>query len=255
MRVGRMTESRNCRYSKCRKPLPSTHRPDAKFCDELCRSRHKNEARRQAASDTRVNRSSASVGSRGGNVRSVQEARILQSESKEKDRWRLIMEQQVLRTLLETGAFHVDDLDPLDLPPVASEVKGTLVSSVRARGYMESTEVRRKVAHAAANARKAPIYRISAKGRRELPKLLIDLQAKLAGVGATGVVGADPGVTRSTSDSGKESEWGGNSPGSPDNAGSEDGASSLGSSEPAPDSSVPSMFDADDHLDWGEKAA
>jgi hypothetical protein len=82
------------------------------------------------------------------------------------------MEEQIARTLLATGRFHVDDLDDLNLPPAAFEVRGTLVNSVRARGVMESTGEYRKVAHAAANARKAPIYRITKKGHQELSKLV-----------------------------------------------------------------------------------
>jgi hypothetical protein len=112
------------------------------------------------------------VGARGGHVRSVEEARDLQTASPVLDRWRLVMEEQIARTLLATGRFHVDDLDDLNLPPAAFEVRGTLVNSVRRRGLMESTNVYRKVAHAAANGRKAPIYRITSKGRQELSKLV-----------------------------------------------------------------------------------
>jgi hypothetical protein len=101
-------------------------------------------------------------------VRSVEEARDLQTASKALDRWRLVMELQIHRTLLETGHFHVDDLDALDLPPEAFEVRGTLVNAIRRTDVMESTGIYRKVAHAAANARKAPIYRITEKGRKEL---------------------------------------------------------------------------------------
>lgn len=167
-----MATTRTCKYEPCGKPLPVTAREDAKFCDELCRSRYKNERRKQSASDTRVSPVSGGVGSRGGNVRSVGEARQLQTASKPLDRWRLVMELQIHRTLLATGGFHVDALDELDLPPEAFAVRGTLVNSVRARGVMESTGEYRKVAHAAANARKAPIYRITQKGRQELTKLV-----------------------------------------------------------------------------------
>jgi hypothetical protein len=112
------------------------------------------------------------VGARGGHVRSVEEARDLQTASPALDRRRLVMEEQIARTLLATGVFHVDDLDDLNLPPAAFEVRGTLVNSVRSRGVMESTGEYRKVAHAAANGRKAPIYRITEKGRQELSKLV-----------------------------------------------------------------------------------
>lgn len=159
--------TRTC--DQCGKHL-ITHRADARFCDERCRARWNNKHRvKPPATDIRIATADGGVGSRGGNVRSVSEARDLQSASKELDRWRLIMEQQVFRTLLATGYFHVDDLDCLDLPPAAFEVRGTLVNRVRAKGWMQRSGFERKVAHKAANARKAPIYRITAKGRAELP--------------------------------------------------------------------------------------
>jgi len=167
----------------CGEPLPVTARADAEYCDELCRSRYKNERRKQEASTTRVNAPSGGVGSRGGNVRSIEEARLLQSESQEKDRWRLIVQEQIIRTLLSTGYFHADDLEPLGVPAAHCNTRGAQVGSFRSRGLMEKTGEERKVAHAAANARKGQIFRISAKGRRELPKMLIDVRRKLAGLG------------------------------------------------------------------------
>jgi hypothetical protein len=174
--------TRTC--DQCGKHL-ITHRADARFCGKDCNNAWHNEQRRSGtATDKHLTPVSGGVGSRGGNVRSVDEARILQSESKERDRWRLVMEIQVHRTLLSTGYFHTDDLDALEVPPIASEVKGTLINAVRARGYMQSTGVLRKVAHAAANARKAWIYKITAKGRAELPGLVADLQKEIAGTSA-----------------------------------------------------------------------
>jgi hypothetical protein len=99
------------------------------------------------------------------------------------------MEQQVFHTLLGTGYLHVDDLDCLDLPPAAFEVRGTLVNRVRAKGWMERSGAERKVAHKAANARKAPIYRITAKGRHELPTLV----GKEGDGPSVDVPGSDPG--------------------------------------------------------------
>lgn len=176
-------QTRPCGREGCDRKLGSGYRKHAQYCSSICRAEAWRQAHSTTAGQKRTKPFSGGEGSRGGNVRSVDEARILQSESKERDRWRLVMEIQIHRTLLSTGYFHVDDLDPLGVPPLASEVKGTLINSVRARGYMKSTEVRRKVAHAAANARKAPIYKITAKGRRELPKLVEDLKTDLAGVG------------------------------------------------------------------------
>jgi hypothetical protein len=159
---------RRCKWRECRRPM-LTQRADAEFCSDSCRSRHKNEERRkQAATTTRVNGQGGGVGSRGGNVRNLDEARGLQEEQREKARWTLIVREQIARTLLETGYFHADDLDPLGVPPEHCNVKGSQIGSFRSRGLMEKTGAERKVAHAAANGRKAPIYRITQKGREKL---------------------------------------------------------------------------------------
>ena len=207
-----MTETRTC--DQCGKHL-ITHRADARFCDKDCSNAWHN-ANRLSGTPTNKHLTpvSGTEGSRGGNVRSVSEARILQSESKERDRWRLIMEVQIHRTLLSTGYFHTDDLDALEVPPIASEVKGTLTNAARARGYMKSTEVRRKVAHAAANARKAPIYKITQKGRDELPGLVLDLQKEIAGVGGGSAPGFTPIGSVAPGHSPHSGESGPNQPGS-----------------------------------------
>jgi endogenous inhibitor of DNA gyrase (YacG/DUF329 family) len=100
--------TRTC--DQCGKHL-ITHRADARFCGKDCNNAWHNEQRRSGtATDKHLTPVSGGVGSRGGNVRSVDEARILQSESKERDRWRLVMEIQVHRTLLSTGYFHTDEV-------------------------------------------------------------------------------------------------------------------------------------------------
>jgi hypothetical protein len=161
-------EVRTC--DECGKHM-ITQRRGARFCDDDCKNLWHNKHRRsQSATGKRLTPVEAGVGARGGNVRSVTEARQLQTASKSLDRWRLVMEVQIHRTLLGTGRFHVDDLDCLDLPAEAFGVRGTLVNAVRASGVMRSTGVTRKVAHKAANARKAPIYEITPQGRTELMK-------------------------------------------------------------------------------------
>lgn len=108
------------------------------------------------------------VGSRGGNVRSVQEARDLQGEQKDKRDWGGAIDERIRLTLLETGHFHADDLDALEVPPEHCNLKGTRAAWFRNKRYMGSTGVYRKVSHAAANGRKAPIYRITKLGREKL---------------------------------------------------------------------------------------
>jgi len=108
------------------------------------------------------------VGSRGGNVRDLDTARELQGQVKDKRDWRGAIDEQIRRTLLETDYFHADDLDPLGIPPEHAQLKGTRSAWFRNQGFMEKTGAERKVSHKAANGRKAPIHRITPKGRREL---------------------------------------------------------------------------------------
>lgn len=181
-------------------------------------------------------------------MRSVEEARDLQTASPVLDRWRLVMEEQIARTLLATGLFHVDDLDELNLPPAAFEVRGTLVNSVRSRGVMESTGEYRKVAHAAANGRKAPVYRITSKGRRELSKLVgVGAGVAPAGKGAGFASRPATGALRASSVDPGESSTGGrgqarNSIDGPSNA-TPGGASPDPLQLPIPES--PRLFDYD----------
>jgi hypothetical protein len=192
-----VTETRACAYEEC--PVEfNPKRPHQRFHSEPCRyAQWELEKAREGASGGRQ-RVEGGVGSRGGNVRSVTEARQLQTASKGLDRWRLVMEVQIHRTLLATGHFHVDDLDCLGLPPEAFEVRGTLVSAVRASGVMRSTGVTRKVAHKAANARKAPIYAITPKGRTEL--------TQLAGSSSDVPYGASPVAAASSQNQGRSGE-------------------------------------------------
>lgn len=76
--------------------------------------------------------------------------------------------EQIRHTLIETGYFHADDLDQLGVPPEHCNLKGSRSAWFRNKGFMESTGVYRKVAHPAANGRKAPTYRITEKGRAKL---------------------------------------------------------------------------------------
>jgi len=135
-------------------------------------------------------RVTSGTGTRGGNVRNLTEARGLQEEQKEKARWTLIVREHIARTLLETCYFHADDLDALGVPPSHCNVKGSQIGSFRSRGLMEKTGQERKVSHAAANGRKAPIYRVSAKGRKELSKMLVGVGGGFAATGSPTVATA-----------------------------------------------------------------
>ena len=115
------------------------------------------------------------VGSRGGNVRSIEHARELHESFK--GDWTEKVRLHMARTLVETGALHADDLDALQVPAAHANIAGSQFGSFCSRGLMEPTGVERKVAHAAANFRKGKIFRITEKGRRELPKMLARIGA------------------------------------------------------------------------------
>lgn len=115
-----------------------------------------------------VARTRGRVGGRGGNVADLDQARDLQAASVEKDRWTRIVREQITRTLVGTEAFHADDCDALGVPVEHCNLIGLEIAAFRNRGLMESTGVYRKVSHKAAKGRKAPVYRITSKGRRDL---------------------------------------------------------------------------------------
>jgi hypothetical protein len=166
-------------------------RAHAPYCDSLCRG-DAIRLRREllGAGEKALGSAQDGVGSRGGNVRGMDEARDLQTESKDKRDWAGAIDEQIRHTLLATGAFHADDLDELQVPPEHSNTKGLRIGSFSRRELMESTGVYRTVSHAAANARKAPIYRITEKGRQELSKLVgVDAGGSST---ASGVLGSFP---------------------------------------------------------------
>lgn len=125
----------------------------------------------------RAHVASTGVGSRGGNVRSREQADQLHRDFK--GEWRDRIRRHMARTLLATGHLHADDLTVLEVPAAHANVAGSQFGGFCQQGFMESTGIERKVAHAAANARKGKIFRITEKGKRELPKML-------AGAGAEG---------------------------------------------------------------------
>jgi hypothetical protein len=135
-------------------------RADAVYASEACSKR----ARRADSPD----KARTGVGSRGGNVRSVEEARSLHAEHKAE--WTEKVSRHIAGTLLATSRFHADDLAPLEIPEVHSAIAGSQTSRFVGKGWMMEVG-RRKCQHKAANGRKAGIYEITDLGRRELPKL------------------------------------------------------------------------------------
>lgn len=154
------------------------------------------------------------AGSRGGNVRSVAEARALQEAQKEKDRWSGLIDLQIEQTLLSTGVCHANDLDDLGVPPAHCNLIGTRMARFRNKGYMEPTTERRKVTHPAANGRRNPVYRITAKGWKELKPLA----GVSAGVPSPQGTGAPvPAFDAASTDSGENSRVEGRGEPGPEN--------------------------------------
>jgi hypothetical protein len=175
---------------QCGKHLISQRR-GARFCGDECKNAWHNKARlRQGTTDKRLARPQSGAGSRGGDVRSVQEARSLHAEHKPE--WSQKVRAHIALTLIETGAFHADDLQPLQIPEAHSAVIGSQIASYVNRKLMRKVG-ERKCIHKAANGRKAAIYEITDLGRKTL-----------AGVGAGSVcpsgTSADSGESAGCSD-------------------------------------------------------
>lgn len=154
-----MSASRQC--EQCGRTF-TPKRPHGRFDTQECRYQGWIEedvyGERQRVTD--------GVGSRGGNVRSVEEARSLHQTHKPD--WVEKVSNRITDMLLTTGHFHADDLDVVGVPPDHANVKSACIGGFSSAGLMEKTGVERKVAHPAANGRKAAIFRITAKGQREL---------------------------------------------------------------------------------------
>jgi hypothetical protein len=110
----------------------------------------------------------------------LDDARAQMREGHTSAQWELIAREKVMRTLLETGEFTADVLAELSIPvEYRKHVHGA------ATGYFSGAEPfmdeagRRKSERPSRKGGKNTLFVISAKGRRELPKLLRDLQREL----------------------------------------------------------------------------
>lgn len=136
-------------------------RADAVYASEACSKR----ARRADSPD----KARTGPGSRGGNVRSVEQADYLHRQHKQQ--WTAKIRRHIARTLLETGRFFADDMAALEVPEEFSSIIGSQTATFAGQEFMVAIG-RRRVEHKAANARKANVYEVTEKGRRELPKLV-----------------------------------------------------------------------------------
>jgi hypothetical protein len=110
----------------------------------------------------------------------LDDARGQMREGHTSAQWELLAREKVARTLLETGQFTADDLTDLNIPRnYRSHVHGA------ATGYFAGAEPfmdfvgRQKSSRPSRKGGKNDLYVINAKGRKELPKLLRDLQLEV----------------------------------------------------------------------------
>jgi len=103
-------------------------------------------------------------GSRGGNVRRVQDARSLQETFKAELSARI---REAIVTALDRGQYHADDLASLEIPAEHLNCVGSQVALLVRQGVMRKTSMRRNRA-AASNARWSGVYEYEADGREKL---------------------------------------------------------------------------------------
>jgi hypothetical protein len=109
--------------------------------------------------------------------------------------WELIAREKVMGTLLATGEFTADDLTDLNIPvEYRRHIHGAATGYFSgAEPFMKYVE-RRKSERPSRKGAKNDVFRITAKGRAQLPGLLRDLSTELSTLvgpsnGATGGTG------------------------------------------------------------------
>jgi hypothetical protein len=117
-----------------------------------------------------------------GDVHPLDEARGQVEEGPTSSEWALIAREHVMRTLLATGYFTADDLEPLGIPEhYRRSVHGLVTAFFRGKKPYMDEAGRRKSERPERKGSKNTVFRINAKGRRELPALLMGLQELLVG--------------------------------------------------------------------------
>jgi hypothetical protein len=134
----------------------------------------------------------------------LDDARGQMREGHTSAQWELIAREKVMRTLLVTGEFTADDLTDLNIPvEYRCHIHGAATGYFSgAEPFMEYVE-RRKSERPSRKGGKNDVFRITAKGRAQLPDLLRDLHTQLQPLvgssnGATGGTGV--AIARSDQD-------------------------------------------------------
>jgi len=158
---------RQCKWRECRRTMV-TQRADAEFCQSECKDAwHNEERRKRRAPATRV------IGGSEGERQPLRAVRGQQEEGQASADYLILAREQIARTLLHTGWFTADDLEPLGIPQqYRRSVHGSATGFFSGeQPYMEEAG-RRKSERPERKGAKNTVFRITVKGRRELPVLL-----------------------------------------------------------------------------------
>lgn len=133
---------------------------------------------------------------KAGTAHPLDDARGQVEEGKTASEWALIAREHVMRTLLGTGYFTADDLEPLGIPEhYRRHLHGLITAHFRGpEPYMEEAG-RRKSERPERKGAKNTVFRITAKGRRELPAKLRALTSGV-GAGSSGQLDGDASADR-----------------------------------------------------------
>lgn len=113
----------------------------------------------------------------------------------DKSRWTLIARAHITHTLIATSYFSAEDFDALGIPPEHVNVCTSWIGHFSKRKVMEPISWRYSQKPSRKGG-KVWTYRITQKGREELPALLQDTRSELAGLGIDNSSEANMGAAR-----------------------------------------------------------
>ncbi|HEY6731936.1 MAG TPA: hypothetical protein VI039_13050 [Solirubrobacterales bacterium] len=116
-------------------------------------------------------------------VHDLDEVRGRAEESKEKARYTLIAREHITHTLVATGYFSAEDFDALGIPAEHVNVCTSWIGNFSRRKLMEPISWRAS-SKPSRKGGKVWTYKITEKGRAELPALLEDTRREIDGVSA-----------------------------------------------------------------------
>lgn len=163
--------SRTCEYSLCNVAF-EPRRPHQRFHSESCRYAQWADEQQNGSED----------GAQRVGAHALDEVRGVAEESAEKSRWTLIAREHLTHTLIETGYFSADDFESIGIPAEHVNVGNSQMGRFSKQKLMEAITWRYSTKPSRKGG-KLWTYRITAKGRQDLPKLLTDTRKELASAG------------------------------------------------------------------------